>query len=460
MIKTYKIRDKEFQTIIIPKGTVLFRGLSIEKKDNYPILFNDIIGLRDGPRYAISPTMNVFFYPVPYVSDIVNIFNVHIMYLTQYDIELIMLVSPSTISRGNKDILDPLLSPIATCNRISEYDKCGYKMSEDDPCLTDIVRNLFPQIAGYIGLAAQDIALINKKYKDIILENKQIDMAKQIIPAMITNSRGLSGIPEIVIHPLHSRQYDCILTHKHIRNLDDMFNYCRTFRAQNNYFPLLYFTNNGIFTFNDLQYDKTIELIAKSVRTYDGINIPQVYKYINDIFSKMLNTGYKIENTIYNVVVDRRTGFYVILNNNKYNNKYNKKDKKRITYKKIPRENTSEGPEGYLDSYIVKSTKNAVINTILSKHDKYINEYLLKNLNLNGYSLKKKLVFNRKKPNRFVYNYYIDKVLDRPDLDKYIDKRQQNKNITRKKIDASFATMLDYNGLTLNDLDEIESVGP
>lgn len=32
MIKTYIIRGKEFQTIKIPKGTVLFRGQSFEIK--------------------------------------------------------------------------------------------------------------------------------------------------------------------------------------------------------------------------------------------------------------------------------------------------------------------------------------------------------------------------------------------------------------------------------------------
>ena len=65
------------------------------------------------------------------------------MYITQYDIELIMLVSPSLITRGNKDIIDPHLSPITTCSSISEFDKCGYKMSDDDPCITDIILHLF-----------------------------------------------------------------------------------------------------------------------------------------------------------------------------------------------------------------------------------------------------------------------------------------------------------------------------
>ena len=49
MIKTYIIHKgkskKEFQTIKIPRGTVLFRGLSFENKKNYSSLFNDLIGI-------------------------------------------------------------------------------------------------------------------------------------------------------------------------------------------------------------------------------------------------------------------------------------------------------------------------------------------------------------------------------------------------------------------------------
>ena len=49
MIKTYIIHKgkskKEFQTIKIPRGTVLFRGLSFESKNIHTSLFNDLIGI-------------------------------------------------------------------------------------------------------------------------------------------------------------------------------------------------------------------------------------------------------------------------------------------------------------------------------------------------------------------------------------------------------------------------------
>jgi len=457
MLKTYIIHKgkskKEFQTIKIPRGTILFRGLSFENKNNYCSLFNDLIGIRDGPRYKIAPTMNVFFYPVPYVSDVVNVYNIHTMYITQYNIELIMLVSPSLISRGNKDIIDPTLSPITTCSRISEFDKCGYKMSDDDPCVTEIILKRFPHIDGYIGLAGQDIALINKKYKDIIDKTGNIDIIKQIIPSIITNSRGLSGIPEIVIHPLRFRHDECHILKKQFRNSGDIVKYCILYRAQYNFFPLLYFTNNGIFTFNDLKDDDTIDLIAKSVRLYDPVIIPKVYQNINKIFSKMLTEdGYKINNIIYRVFIDRRTGFY------RASNKLLDLEEiinKRSTYKKMVTKSIDN--VNHLDSYIIKPN-NSEINTILSTYKEYIDKYLLENCYMNGYSLKKKLVFDRKNKNKFVYNYYIDKMSDRPDLEKYSIIREKNKNITRKKINSDFSTGLKLDGFIPNNIDNVSSV--
>jgi hypothetical protein len=455
MLKTYKINGKKYQTIKIPKGTVLFRGLSFENKLNYETLFGDIIGARGDSRYYIAPTMNVFFYPVPYVSDVVNIYTVHTLYITQYDIELVMLVSPATISRGNKDILDPQLSPITTCSRISEFDKCGYRMSDTDPCLTDIIIKYFPQIDGFIGLAEQDIQYINRKYKDIASNPKTRDMARQIIPSMITNSRGLSGIPEIVIHPLRFRHEECKIMRAKFRTSEDIVKYCSKHRAQYNYFPLVYFTNNGIFTFNDMKDDKTIELIANSVRVLNSpTTMPKIYENINIVFSAMLNDGYNVNGTMYKILVDRRTGFYRAV----IDTEPNRVNSHRITHKKVQREGVGDGFEGYLDAYVIKPTNNSEINSILSKHSKYIDDYLLANLANNGYSLKKTLGFKRKAKRQFMYNYYINKMIERPDLEGYDNLRGKHQKQTRKNINGVFSQTLAFDGFTLGDLEDVSSV--
>lgn len=395
--------------------------------------------------------MNVFFYPVPYVSDTVSIYNVHTVYITQYDIELIILISPSTISRGNKDILDPKNSPIVTCNRISDYDKCGYKMSDDDPCLTDIILRRFPHIDGYIGLAEQDVALFNKKYKDLVNKYNRHDMIKQIIPSIITNIRELSGIPEIVIHPLRFRHQDCFRIPGRFYNSEQIVKYCIKNRAQYNYFPLLYFTNNGTFTFNDLKDMKNIELISKSVRLLNNSPIPQIYEDINNIFSKMLEEGYKVNNILYKVYIDVRTGFYRVFIDKKTNNN-------RYTRKKVLRKYKDNDFEGYLDTYIVKPNNDPRINTIIESHKNYM-EYLPADLNANGFSIKKKLVFDRKNKNNFILNYHIDKVLDRPDLEKYRNMHKRIKNITQKNTkNSSIYSSLILNGFSPNNFNDISSI--
>ena len=103
MIKNYSFKGTPFKTIIIPKGTVLFRGINYDKGSNYMSIFNDLVGLPGGQYYGIDPNMNVFFYPVPYVSDSVKLYDIHMMYITQYDIELLLLLKPSDITRGHKD---------------------------------------------------------------------------------------------------------------------------------------------------------------------------------------------------------------------------------------------------------------------------------------------------------------------------------------------------------------------
>jgi len=61
MIKSYKINNINFKTITIPRGTVLFRGLSVGNNDNYKKIFTDLIGYPDDKYNCISSYMNVFF---------------------------------------------------------------------------------------------------------------------------------------------------------------------------------------------------------------------------------------------------------------------------------------------------------------------------------------------------------------------------------------------------------------
>jgi hypothetical protein len=446
MIKSYSINGTSFKTVTIPQGTILFRGIHFENENKFANLFNDFIGVHTGHVRSIPPTMNVFFYPVPYVSDSVMIYSTHAMYITQYEIELILLIKPSSIVRSDKNKLNIDSGPIVTCNKLRYKDKCGLFMSDDDPCLTESVRKRFPQIDGYIGIAEQDASIFTMKFKNMVDEN--IDIVKQIIPSIIINSRELSGIPEIVIHPMRFRHDDCYNIRERFYSPEKVINYCIRNRALYNFFPLLYFNNNGIFTISDLKNIDNIKTLLNGERLCNSHEIPQLYNNINTVFSKMLDTGYTINNTVYRALIDSRTGFYrMFIDANSYNKT------KRKTMKKTLRHFEDDDFKGYINTYVIREN-NQLINNILSSHKKYINSFL-NDLSVNGHSMKKKLLFNRGDKNKFIYNYYIEKVLDRPDLDEYKNIRKKRKNTTLKNINAKFSYMLGLNGFTASDLDDM-----
>jgi hypothetical protein len=445
MIKNYSLKGTPFKTLTIPKGTVLFRGLNYDKKSNYMSIFNDLIGYKNKKYYAIDPNMNVFFYPAPYVSDSVMIYDIHIMYITQYDIELLLLINPSNISRANKEN-KKYEHIFTTCDNLGEKNKCGQDIHTDDPCFSYDMLKQFPQIDGYIGIDEQDAELFSKKYQDMITKYNNIDKVKQIIPSILSDSRGIISVPEIVIHPFRFRYDDCHLITERFYSPERVIKYCINNRAQYNFFPLLYFCNNGIYNIIDLKNISTIENFADKKINYKQ-GLPILYDYIDDTLIKMFNDGYTINNVIYRIFIDKITGFYRILGNIQ---------NKRNTYKKIFRNFKDDTFEGYLDSYMVKNN-DPRINTIISSHINYIDNFL-NDLIVNGYSAKKSLVLSRGNKHNFVYKYKIDKVFDRPDLKEYHNYRRRRQNITNKRTNNYFNRMLKFNGFNLSNLDDVSSL--
>jgi hypothetical protein len=455
MIKTYnKNSTRSFQTINIPKGTVLFRGLNYDKGSDFTSIFNDFIGYPGSQYYGIDPNMNVFFYPVPYVVDSVKIYDIHMMYITQYDIELFLMIKPSDISRANKDN-DLYKDIFTTCSNLGETNKCGQAMSKDDPCFTEGFLTMYPQIDGYICIAEQDAAIFRIKYKDMLSNEKNIDKIKQILPGIVTNSRDITSIPEIVIHPLRLRKDDCHLVPGRFYNPETIVKYCINNRVNYNFFPFLYFTNNGIYNFKDfmLKDDKLIlDMIGKA--TNNKLTKTQLYTKVDEVFTKMLDEGYKINNVNYKAFVDNRTGFYrVFIEGKNINNKNNK----RNTQKRVFRKFGDDTFEGYLDSYVVKPNIDPVINTLVSTHKDYIKDFI-NILDVNDYALKKKLALKKGDIPKFVNVYYIDKVFDRPELQKYTNYRKKRKNVTNKRINNHFTAMLKLNGFDPNNLSDVSSV--
>lgn len=447
MIKKYTSEKISFETIIIPKGTLLFRGLSYGKHSKVSYLFNDFIGYSNNGRYSVAPTMNVFFYPVPYVGDVVNTFNVYAMYITQYDLELVLLVKPATISR--KDTYESTTTPLIMCDRNSENDKCGMKMSDIDPCFTDDILEKYPYINGYIALSETDAVIFRGKYNKLI-DTKQYTKAKHIIPSILSDSDNIIGIPEIVIHPFYFRYNDCYTYGKNLRTAEQMARYCINHRAQFNYFPFLYASNSDIYTFTDLMNTDILHKISKSERIYNKNSRIPVHDVIESVFENLLTTGYPIEGISYKAYIDNRTGFYTIILNNirRYNKTYKTRNKKIQI-----RDNNDK----YIYSditYPLSSTTHDIINS-----SKYFDDMLL-GLYREGYTIKKSYLFSKGNIEDFTIKFSIDSVFDRPELNKYKNIQNTIKNKTRRNIKEKHNFMM-YgldNTINISNMSSISSI--
>ena len=70
-MKTYTLSSgKSFHTVVLPKGTVLFRGFNMDDggKNDTEVPFTELFGRRDsGGDFCVDLHDNKFFYPTPYM---------------------------------------------------------------------------------------------------------------------------------------------------------------------------------------------------------------------------------------------------------------------------------------------------------------------------------------------------------------------------------------------------------
>jgi hypothetical protein len=420
MLKTRKFtQDIEVQTITIPKGTILFRGLNFDGTRNHMPLFHDMTGHPGDGYRIIKPTTNVFFYPLPYVSDSVSIFNVHVMYITQYDLELLLLIKPSDMTRNSR--FNEIYKEI--------FDTSG----TDDPVLSETFRMRLTDVDGYIALAENDTIAFDKQIKKFI--NINIEKAKQQLPAIAENSRKVTGIPEIVLHPFHYRHDSNYPLPCRFYDSEVTVEYLLKHRAQYNYFPLLYFCNNGIFNFKQLANKDILAQISKDARTYNKTNIPPIYDNIFSVFDSMLQgeKGYTINNTNFKALVDSRTGFYKMKITKNKNIKIKKKKNNHWTTAKAYKYNFNDDwTEGFINSVIVQP-KSFKLNNIFLRHKDYI-YFLTRDLAENGHSLKRTVVPTKDNIKRVYYKYDVHKALNRPDLSNTNKKGYRNPALINKTI--------------------------
>lgn len=350
MIIQYSLQDKKIRTLLIPKGTVLFKELKLNNRHTYESIFHDFIGSPADGRYCISPKINNVFYTSLNLINYACQTNIIGIYITQYNFELIIIDSDE------------------------EFEK----------------------------LDLDDIILKNSRIKGYIRRNK-------------INNHTTS---DFFIHPLHFRQNEDFIIGPKFYSPETIIKYCIENRAQYNFFPLFYITNDGIISFDKL---------ADTITILSGIDICNK-DVIESKFKEILNDGYITKNVKYNI--NKINQFYnVKINNTYYNRRHTINNTKTLHNIK---------DDFFCDlrfnTFIIHSKKDYLINKRIQLH-KYLDMFQ-KDLNVNGYSFNR--IFKRDKSSND--NFYciitIECVIDRPDIDfkKYKNRFKRRILKTRKNI--------------------------
>jgi len=190
--KRFKKLQHPILTTIIPKGTLLFRGVKDSKSDFAGIPQPD-------GSYKLTPYHNVFFYPYPFVADLdrahYNDFtqynNTVEVYETVHPIEIVSLISPSHYTRAAR-MQNQFLT---NCNNIYKEGR------EYDPCFTNDFLHKFPMILGMEAVGRDDGVTFHEALTNIPeKEKKYFHWSTNTRRKKPTNS-----IKEYILYPLQKR---------------------------------------------------------------------------------------------------------------------------------------------------------------------------------------------------------------------------------------------------------------
>jgi hypothetical protein len=319
-----------FQTIILRKGTVLFRGINFNSNSDHIVadffgfarkVHNPGTAERDfsdkytSSEFCVDPHTNVFFYPTPFVADVLDRYAVHGVFIVNYDLEIITMILPSN------NVHDTPTASHVLCSTQSSIDLCGKRKSTEDPCLTELLIKEYPNIYGYIGIHKKDSARYTTFKKSVPKEYTDITTLFET-----SNEDKTHGIPEIVLFPYHVRPenpLEPIMQDVRIgrnRRVAHLIQY----RSLFNYFPLIYITRSRIFTIPEIKdnlvldelisanYNNDNSLVDNSIvddTNSDNPILKQMYIFMKEFLSPR---GITIHCSTYKCVFNSNTRLFSI----------------------------------------------------------------------------------------------------------------------------------------------------
>jgi hypothetical protein len=432
-MKTYTLSSGEtFETIVLPKGTVLFRGFEMKFKDKVDteVPFTELFGRQDDEgHYCVDPHHNTFFYPAPFMVDVVNRYTIHAIYIVNYDLELVLMVRPSTRTRDVRGAIDS--APYVSCADIGPKNSCGKDMVHTDPCLSPLLIKEFQNIHGYIAIAANDATHFQKGYFPIMCELDET-CAKSAAPFVVENARKIQSVPEIVLYPYHARiAYD--IRRVHPRAVDHYpIPYAIKYRAELNYFPLLYITEKKVYSFTDLDSDKVRLEMGNTVRD-DLEYISPILKKEKSLVEQALSpSGLNVRGVNYRFSIDLRTGFYIA--SHKLSSAANLSLTSTNTMKLYQQTYSEpyEPPSEYTVPFEYPHTLKREIHGFLRRagKTKKSEEDFVLTLNRIGASFSKHYQFDIANPTKYKTKYKLETMFQRPDLNGFAPALK--KRFTRK----------------------------
>lgn len=202
-----KYGKQTIPVIKIPKGTLLFRGVTNPESDY------------NGVNNCISPHYNVFFYFSPFVLDGIsgwydNIEDMQI-YVASRDLRVASLLSPSKFTRKTRLTRKQFMVP---CNKTRKSCIPG---REYDPCFRDSFMEKYPSLVGWTAIGHADIRDFKKT-----ADTGKLGSRMKYVP-FAKDARGLEGPPELALYPLKVRHKNDVIpptdkeefNYKHIKEL-------------------------------------------------------------------------------------------------------------------------------------------------------------------------------------------------------------------------------------------------
>lgn len=411
-MQTYTLSSGEtFDTITLPKGTILFRGIQLNTEKPHPeYVFTDLFGSPDKDGYyCTDPHENKFFYPAPFVSDTIDRFASHVIYHLNYDVEIVMMVKPSSSERSDHRTHRIPTSAYLSCSNISDKDECGRPRKNFDPCLSPLLLQEYPHIQGFIAIASKDADIFKRGQIPAFMRNIP-DALNYIRPFIVSNSRDIHGVPEIVLFPFHARPATVLEKSViHPRAVEPNYiAYAIANRTRLNYFPLAYVTETGFFSFKELLSPEHLHALASCERENINFDSPLILNMIKLVDAALSSEGFYIGDTPYKFTIDLRTGFYVL----------DIPEIRRLNYtmQKLNMVTPDRSSEPVIVPFYYPSDIKKKIHSSLSKN---ITEEALEDaLNKVYGSYSKHYVFNKGNPvMAYSQKYTMHLVLPRPELD-------------------------------------------